>query len=441
MNGQTNRRKLNNPRVFINLFLVLLSGAVILLTLNLTMEVLEERDKETTATFVGNIVDSAVENAVSVPIRLARSMASNTFLRNYVQDNEDAASQEFEDTICAYLTEVKESENCSRAYFSDARTLRYYSDKGFQKVLDFSEGNYDNWYLDFVNSKQEYSIDIEYDIMNANVWTVFVDYRMEDANGNLVGVCTVGVQMDFLREMIQTMCADYGISILMTDSEGVVQMIDGESQDYRAGDQIESELLKDGHSTVVDGGYLSVCGISYMNWYLLILNSHNIYTQAISRYVYFLFGIAIVLIYSILLYASLSVSTLTKKVKNESLIDGVTGLLNRKGYDESIKPYEAEQNWTRFQFEIEGLDGSKMDMQTYQEELQRIAGVLKRTFQGGDIIARTAPKTFCVFCRSDLTDSAIQEKTNRVSNEVDIESRVLETCTIHVRTNMQRGKA
>ncbi len=429
-------------KILLNIFLVILSAAVILLTLKLTMEVLEERDKTTTAAFISNIVDSALEEAIARPVQTARSMACNSFLRHYVESYEEESEQEFEATLCEYLKELKDNSDCSKVYFTNAHNNRYYSDAGFVKILDFYEGSYDEWYRDFLNTKNDFDIDIEHDILNSDIWTVFVDYRMEEESGELLGVCTVGLQMDFLRDLIENMCKVYNVSVVMTNDAGIVEIAAGEVQPYEVGEQVDLDSVLENESKVINEIHTSVSDISLMNWNLLIFNSSNPYMDAIARYIYVLFGVVVVLIYSIMLYASITVFAMGRKIENDSVIDKSTGLLTKKGYEDMIVPFFDVKDWTQFIFHIDGLDSSMMDMETYQEELSRIAKVLKRTFRGTDIIGNTDPNTFCVFCNSNLEDVTINKKIEKVTEAVEQADSQMDdaaVCELRVRTSVEKG--
>lgn len=425
MNNSADKRPMGKSKLYINIFLVVISALVLFLTMNFSMKRIEERDKETTAEFVSDIVDTNMEKSVELPIQVAKSMTANTFLRDYLMNykgESEETAKEFEEKVCGYLNEIKEKNNFSMTYFTFAKDLKYYSNAGFEKTLEFSEGAYDNWYLDFINSKADYSIDIQNDIMNSEIWTIFVDCRMEDGRGNLLGVCTVGLQVDFLHGMLQQLCEKYGVSIVLTDDNGIIQLNAGENT-HVAGDRVPIEDYLQNKGKNVDGAYVYYSDIDALNWHLLTLNTQNIYTERIARNIYLIFGIIILLIYSILMYASLSTTTVTRQARKELDNDSVTGLLNEKGYRAKTDLQRASGQWVQFTVKILGLEeaGEELDQQAYNEELNRLAKLLRRTFRSSDIIGYAGNDIFYVFCNEMLSDNIIELKRNVILKEADHE--------------------
>ncbi len=412
---------MGKSKFYTNIFLVVISAVVLFLTMNFSIKTIEERDKETTAEFISEIVDKTMEYTVEHPIHTAKSMVANTFFRDYLmdfQDDSEEAAKSFEGKVCKYLSAVKDEGNFSKVYFTYAKNLKYYSNEGFEKILEFSDGAYDNWYLDFINSKKDYSIDIQNDIMNSDLWTIFVDYRMEDGKGNLLGVCTVGLQVDFLHGILQQMCEKYGVSIALTDADGIIQLTVGDSS-YTPGSDVHIEEYQVNKGKNIEGAYVYYSDIEALNWHLLIMNSQNIYTEKIARNIYLIFGIIILLIYSILMYASLSTTTAARRIQKEMDNDSVTGLLNERGYQIKTNPQRASGNWVQFTVTIHGMDEvkDKIDQQTYNEELNRLATLLRRTFRSTDIIGYAGNNVFHVFCGELLSDSIIDLKKNMIIKE------------------------
>ncbi len=423
MINSSNKPGMGKSKFYINIFLVVVSAVVLFLTMNFSIKTIEERDKETTAEYISKIVDTTMEYSVEHPIHTAKSMTTNTFFREYLlefQDDSEEAARSFEEKVCKYLSAIKEEEDFSKAYFTYAKNLKYYSNDGFEKTLEFADGAYDNWYLDFVNSKKDYSIDIQNDIMNSDLWTIFVDYRMEDGKGNLLGVCTVGLQVDFLHGILQQMCEKYGVSIALTDADGIIQFTVGDSS-YAPGSDVHIEEYQVNKGKNIEGAYVYYSDIEALNWHLLILNNQNIYTEKIARNIYLIFGIIILLIYSILMYASLSTTTAARRIQKEMDNDSVTGLLNERGYQEKTNAQRASGEWVQFTVKIHGMDEAKgkLDQQSYNVELNRLATLLRRTFRSTDIIGYAGNNVFYVFCGELLSDQVIDLKRNMILKEVN----------------------
>ena len=113
--------------------------------------------------------------------------------------------------------------------------------------------------------------------MNENQWTVFVNARVEDEDGGLLGVCGVGVQMTNLQGLFLECEREYGVKINLVDNKGMVQV---DTQDINienawiTTDAIGRKEADAYHTETLDTGEFAVTKyVEYLGWYLVVRSS------------------------------------------------------------------------------------------------------------------------------------------------------------------------
>ena len=141
-----------------------------------------------------------------------------------MQSEDTLGEKETEEKISQYLTAIKERFGYIAAFVISEHSRRYYTPKGISKVLDPMADPHDIWYKIFIDSGKLYDLDTDRDQVNNYRWTVFVNVRIKDEDGNLLGVCGVGVFMDELQELVAAAEKEFDVKINLIDPDGMVQV-------------------------------------------------------------------------------------------------------------------------------------------------------------------------------------------------------------------------
>ena len=182
-----------------------------------------ENTKEIDTMLSYRIYDS-ISSSLNEPIIVARTMACNDFLVEFLQNEKYMSEERAINTMRAYLSSVKSGLNYDSAFLVSEASRRYYTYEGLNKIVDPVNDAHDVWYSLFVAKNKPYDLDVDSDEMNQGQWTVFVNTRIEDENGKLLGVCGVGVQMVNLQELFRSSEEKYGVEINLVDKNGLVQV-------------------------------------------------------------------------------------------------------------------------------------------------------------------------------------------------------------------------
>ena len=425
-----------NKYIRLNGFLLLFSVLVLFLIETFYGNVVLRKDRETSTRLIFDILRQQIERELDSSLDVLMTMERDIFLREFLEQ-EEASPEAFSGRMARYLTSFGERGGWERAYFSSARSLRYYTPEGFGTVLE--EGDpYDQWYFSFIRSGKDYWVDIQDDLFNQGVWTIFVDRRMEDVEGNLLGVCTVGIRMEAFIEHLSELERDYDVGILFVDREGEVQINSDrlrDSQLYKEvdySDRTGEVFLQDTQDACLISQYNPLLG-----WHLVVENQGNLYSAFFPLLTYFLFGVLALFLFAAVVNTIVS-SRQQDELLNRAETDPLTKVYNRAGIEKRVRAVLDDQTSSNREgtLFLVDLDHFKQVNDTLghavgDEVLVRTGEILAACFRKGDIIGRMGGDEFLVFCpgmkgeetirlKAELVNTSGRYLVEREGQEVDV---------------------
>ncbi|MBR5975572.1 MAG: response regulator [Clostridiales bacterium] len=215
-----------------------------------------------------------IASNLNEPIIVSKTMACDDFLADFLQ-NEDSFSEEQAVSVMKdYLSGVKGGLEYDSAFLVSEATHRYYSYEGLNKIVDPENDEHDVWYSLFVGKNVAYDLDVDNDEVNKGHWTVFVNARIEDGNGNLLGVCGVGVQMTNLQDLFARAEKEFDVKINLVDKNGLVQVDTDDINIENA--WLDDEILTSEEanryvtSTSSSNEFVVTKYVEYLGWYLVV---------------------------------------------------------------------------------------------------------------------------------------------------------------------------
>ena len=185
--------------------------------------VIESHNEELIKVIASGICDD-INRELLKPLIIAQTMAHDHFLMENLKAEESVPFETEVDTMSIYLRSIKEGFGYSCAAVTSANTMNYYTYKGFNKRVSPLYDEYDIWYKNFIDSKEPYHFDVNLDETNNDIWTIFADARIEDENGNLLGVCAIGLPVEKLQIMLAEAENEYKIKINVVDEKGLIKI-------------------------------------------------------------------------------------------------------------------------------------------------------------------------------------------------------------------------
>ena len=358
---------------------------------------------------------SEISAELTRPILVASSMASDTFLKDWVMDGEQDPEK-----VRKYLAEIQRQYGFFSAFFISSYTFNYYHFKGIHKQIR-PDDSHDVWYYRFIDSGKEYELDVDTDQAAENVLTVFINYRVVDEKGRLLGVTGVGLKMEHLARLVQTYQDRYGRHVYLTDRSGNIQVHEDSSLietksivDLPGMKEIAQELLI---NTESPGNYefdretdriiLNSRHMDVLDWFLFVEQSE---TAALATARMNFFRSVVIGVVTSILVILLTLATINRyqrKVEHLAVTDELTGIANRRKLEKEfdLLSYRFFRKDIPFSLILLDLDGFKrvndeLGHLQGDEVLQIIAREIGDVLRPTDVFARWGGDEFAILAET-----------------------------------------
>ena len=186
-------------------------------------EVVQSHDEERMKFIAADVYDDINSELLKL-VMIARVISKDIPLIESIKNEENVTFEQNVYLMQNYINSLKKSFHLSTGFIVSDKSRIYYSAKGFNKIIDVENDSHDIWYKLFLDKNLEYDYDIDIDEINDSQWTIFVSARINDAEGNLLGVCGVGEYLTEIQNLLITCEEAYNIKINLVNQEGVVQL-------------------------------------------------------------------------------------------------------------------------------------------------------------------------------------------------------------------------
>lgn len=338
-------------RVNILICLIILAGfaAVAFTSYNTYSKIIDD-DIVNISKLTSTNIYSDIRNELTKPIFVSLTMANDSFLKNWLRQERTNNTKEHQEELRQYLLGIKEKYNYDSVFLVSESTKNYYHFNGLNKVVSKNDAH-DVWYYTFADSGLVYDLDVDTDEANQGHLSVFVNCRMIDEDGNLMGVTGVGLEMDQVQSLLRTFEDEYDLKALLFGEDGTVQIdtgLDGISTE----NVFDADILSKNRQKIISNhdtlqgfqfkeqsfhGYYIVRYIEELNWYLLIKKD----TSVLARSMYAQTARDAVIYVVVTMCVLVIISGIVRK--NDQLMlslmrtDQLTGLSNRRGFNEDLK--------------------------------------------------------------------------------------------------------
>ena len=409
-----NRKNITRLAFAIVILCFLISTVLSLWSLRLMAE---RNMQELSKTLASRIYDS-ISSELSEPVTVSRSMAHDTLLINALSHEPDAGEKKTEEVLARYLSAQKDTFGYEAAFVVSDSSLFYYSYGGINKQLDLSGSDRDQWYAQFVASGKDYDLDVDRDELEQDQWTVFVNARIEDEDGHLLGVCGVGARMTGNHDLFYSLEQEYDVRISLIDADGLIHVDTDESR-------IETEYLTGVHVSensdyiyqkLSTGRYAVTKYIDNLGWYLVIESSGSSEHGEILN-VLLLNIVLYAIVLAIMLLAIRIIIARTRALSNASFVDQSTQLLNRRAFEEKkaeLALSALKENFTYVTADINGLKqvNDTLGHAAGDELIKGSADCLKESFSAYGDIYRIGGDEFAAML--DVTEEQLSEAMDKL---------------------------
>ncbi len=207
-------------RLICSLIIILFLGFSLTHIINYktTKNTLHENLVNESLPIISNNIYSEIQRDIMRPIHISSLMSIDTFVKDWMLEGEKDIKK-----IQKYLLEIKKDYDFNSTFLISCKTLNYYHFKGFHKKIS-PQNEHDDWYYTFLKQKEDYDLDVDTDEAASNNLTIFINHRLEDYEGNLIGVTGVGLSMKEVGSLLAEYQGEFKRNIYLVDPRGVVQV-------------------------------------------------------------------------------------------------------------------------------------------------------------------------------------------------------------------------
>lgn len=389
-----------------------------------TYQNLAENNLENTLSLADVDISKHIENSMSKPVMVSKTMANDEFLKAWLMQ-ENTADNARQEQLYTYLKTYQEKYDYTTVFCVSAKTGNYYYQDGLNKTVSKNDPH-DVWYYNFVNSKHEYDLEIDTNQANNDNIAVFVNFRVEGDDGSLLGIIGVGLQVDFVEKTIRSYEKDYGLSVYIINEGGSQNSFTGDTDIFinredlakRTGinETIAMDQSEESKMQWFTSGAERKCLITKydktLRWYLVLEKETNSISSSFqerlkSNIIFMLVSLAV----CILVTTGVFFNYNRRMIAVENT-DELTGLLNRKLFTKQYPSFirrHPEQKKTLFMFDI---DHFKTVNDTYghlfgNAILSMVGEELRKVIDGHGMAVRWGGDEFLGILTAD-TDEAQQ---------------------------------
>ena len=225
-NGDEHTNMINNSRfdAVIMLIIMLLSMNVsIIACVNVIQQVTKENSEIQSRT-IAQMVSAKIENELIKPITVSQTISSDIDIRTYIEGKTREEAESVKDDMTNRLVSIGNEFDYKMVFVVSDKTRAYYTYNGISRYLDVENDSHDIWYKDYLDSGKRYIVNVDTDEDNNGSLTVFINYGIFDTNGDILGVCVVGVDMNDLVDILARFEEEYNIKVDLVNHDGLIQV-------------------------------------------------------------------------------------------------------------------------------------------------------------------------------------------------------------------------
>jgi len=392
-----------------------------------------------------NIYSEILKDLVR-PVFISSMMASDTFLRDWTLRGERDPSE-----MVRYLREIMARYGAFTSFFVSETTRNYYHPSGVLKTVREDEP-LDAWYFRVRRLMEPYEINVDPDLANRNLLTIFINYRVLDYRGNFLGVAGVGLAMDSVRSALRTYQQRFGRTISFVDTTGRIVLY-GSGAGMEAGNIDEIPGLRDkarliltqgaGNYQYVRNGETHLLNVRYipeLKWFLFVEKTEDEALAGIRHTLYVNLAVCAFVTLLVVGITGLVLSRYQVRMEELATTDKLTGLLNRQSLDVLLHQAitRARRAGTPLSVLLADVDHFKSVNDTFghlvgDEVLKRVATNLREHLRESDTVCRWGGEEFLMIVQDCDAAAALllAEKLRKaIADDLDLAERTTGQVTI-----------
>lgn len=243
--------------------------------------------------------------------------------------------------LYSYLKNYQQNYGYTNVFLVSTKTGCYYYNDGLNKVVN-KKSHFDSWYYNFLDLKKSYDIQFDRDETKDYQLSVFVNYRITDEHGKLLGVVGTAQKVSEIDDNVKILEQQGKLKVYITNMGNAHNSFDESRGYYKKKEDLmellglsESELdgLEDKAQVLTDGNYMiSSSPVKSLNWCIFTVKDTEemMHTFLIRSRNGFIYVFITVLISGLLSF--LMMGWINHTLFFSANVDETTRLPNRKSF-------------------------------------------------------------------------------------------------------------
>jgi len=394
---------------------------------------------------------SEVQRDLLRPKLISSVMSNDTFIQDWLLSGEEDLS-----LIKRYLKRIKDEYGAFTTFLVSEKTRNYYHSEGILKKVS-AVTNRDNWYFRVRNMPRQSELNLDPDLANQDAWTVFINYKVLDDDGNFLGATGIGLRLERLQEILNSYRDKYHNEVFFIDSVGEILItgstttdIKGNIRDLEGISDVASNVLLTVHQTVgpktVTHNFemkgrpfiLNTRYIEELDLVLAVLGDVNHKSHSVKKAPWMNFALWLVLTACLMGILLWLIDKHQSTLNQLAWHDALTKLMNRQAFDKEYSQIESalksnKQHLSLLMIDIDNFKkiNDKHGHLSGDKVLIEVASILNDHLRKGDILARWGGEEFC-FLLPDTEIEAARKVAERIRKTIELESILGERVTVSI---------
>ncbi len=385
---------------------------------------------------------SEISIQLTKPIFVGLTMANDSFVENWLsEEKNNMANSEHQMKMKEYLDGLRLKYNYNSVFLVSENSKVYYHFNGINKVIS-EKNQHDQWYYDYIKSKLLYDLDVDTDEANHNALSVFVNCRIEDMQGKLLGVTGVGLELNKVQDLLSKYQEDFQLEAMLFDKKGIVQIHSNTELiekinvfDNQSMQKNKASILGNKETVAVyhykdkkSEGYMITKYIEDLDWYLLIKKDTAVLAKSFQASLFNDIIIFLAVLILILIIIAKLIKNNDQSLRLLAKMDTLTGLKNRSGFDEALEKIlinaKGEENGFIFVIDVDNFKNinDKYGHLTGDTVLCFIVNIVKRCLKEYGDIFRWGGDEFTgyILLNRDKLEEMLGEIFHSIENDTDL---------------------
>ena len=462
-NGDEHTNMINDSRfdAVIMFIIMLLSMSVsIIACVNVIHQVTKENSEIQSRT-IAQMVSAKIENEFIKPITVSQTISSDIDIRTYIDGKTREEADSVKDDIANRLVSIGNEFDYKMLFVVSDKTRAYYTYNGISKYLDVENDSHDIWYKDYLDSGKRYTVNVDTDEDNNWSLSVFINYGIIDTNGDILGACGVGVDMNDLVDILARFEEEYNIKVYLVNHDGLIQVdtdVSSIETGYLDNSYFGNISDDDFYYQLSENGCYMTKYLEGLDWYIVIKDNNPVKLDVIK----IILPIVLIFIAGVLIMATsfVIISMREKKAKDAynrrykaSIKDELTGLYNRRGFEDDCEIIKKNNNLIEYVLIMMDLNGLKaandnIDHEAGDELIIGASKCMYNAFSGLGRTYRVGGDEFVALLRGTREEAQDAVKTfdyltenfrGNLISELSVSKGVV-VCSEHIELNFEEIK-